>query len=126
MRRLGDLETRIMDRLWSTDEALSVRQVLEDLQRERVLAYTTVMTVLDNLHRKGFVTREKAGRAFRYTPTRSREQHTATVMNEALATSGDRRDAALLHFVEQMPAGDVARLRAALNGITDPPGSRPR
>lgn len=104
--------------LWSWDRLVSVRDVLEELQGDRQLAYTTVMTVLDNLRRKGFVTREKHGRAYRYRPTSTREQHTAAVMGEVLADSGDR-NATLLRFVEQMPADEVGRLREALESIED-------
>ena len=105
-----------MERLWSWERPVVVREVLEDLQRDRTIAYTTVMTVLNNLHRKGFVVREKNGRAYRYRPTHSREEHTATVLEQVLAGSGDR-GAALLHFVEKMPADEIARLREGLDGF---------
>ena len=111
--------------LWSWNRLVSVRDVLEELQRDRPLAYTTVMTVLDNLRRKGFVTREKHGRAYRYRPTSTREQHTATVMGEVLADSGDR-NVTLLRFVEQMPADEVARLREALDSVEDAAGGLAR
>ncbi|WP_165702559.1 BlaI/MecI/CopY family transcriptional regulator, partial [Mycobacteroides abscessus] len=61
---LGEREATIMELLWSAAEPVTVRDVLDRL--ERPLAYTTVMTVLDNLHNKGHVTREKVGRAFQY------------------------------------------------------------
>lgn len=112
MRQLGELEAAVMDRIWSGDRPVVVRDVLEDLQRDRAIADTTVMTVLDNLHRKGFV-RKKEGLAYRYRPARTREEHTASVMEEVLAGSGNR-GAALLHFVERMPAEEFARLPAAL------------
>jgi len=118
VRQLGELEAVVMRLLWSWNRLVSVRDVLEELQRDRPLAYTTVMTVLDNLRRKGFVTREKHGRAYRYRPTSTREQHTATVMGEVLADSGDR-NVTLLRFVEQMPADEVARLREALDSVED-------
>lgn len=114
-----------MDRLWSWGRPVVVREVLEDLQRERAIAYTTVMTVLDNLHRKGFVVREKDGRAYRYRPTDTREQHTATLMNQALCGTPDR-GAALLHFVGQMPAEEIARLRKALDSFQRAPEAKPR
>lgn len=125
MRQFGELEAVVMDRLWSWDRPVVVRDVLEDLQRERSIAYTTVMTVLDNLHRKGFVIREKDGRAYRYRPASTREEHTARLMEQALAGSGDRR-AALLHFVERMPADEVARLREALNSFEPTRETEPR
>lgn len=116
VRQLGQLEAVVMDRLWSWDHPAVVREVLEDLKRDRAIAYTTVMTVLDNLHRKGVVTREKVGRAYRYRPTYTREQHTATLMEQVLASSGDR-GATLLHFVEQMQPEELAELRQALEGF---------
>ncbi len=114
MRGLGDLEAQVMDRLWSAGAPQSVRQVLEALPQERHRAYTTVMTVLDNLHRKGMVERERVGRAWHYRAAESREAHTAALMEDALSAGGDRT-AALLHFVEQLPASDAARLRALLD-----------
>jgi predicted transcriptional regulator len=102
-----------MDRLWSQDHPVAVREVLEDLQRTRTLAYTTVMTVMDNLHRKGVLTREKDGRAYLYRPAVTREQHTAAFMGEILA--GSDTTATLLHFLDQMPRAEVARLREALD-----------
>ena len=114
MAQLGHLEAAVMDRLWSRDEPLSVREVLEDLRAERPLAYTTVMTVLDNLHRKGIVIRQKSGRAYVYRPSRSRETHTADLMEQALSSSRDR-GGALLRFVEKMSSEEAEDLRRALD-----------
>lgn len=114
MRELGQLEAAIMDRLWSWDRPVLVREVLEDLKRERSIAYTTVMTVLDNLHRKGVLAREMDGRAYRYRPICSREEHTSALMEQVLASSADP-GATLLHFVGQMTPTEIARLREALD-----------
>ena len=123
MRQLGQLEAVIMDRMWSWGRPTAVREVLEDLQRDRDIAYTTVMTVLDNLHRKGILVREKDGRAYRYQPARTRENYTAALMDEVLAASGDRTTT-LLRFMEQMPPAEVARLREALNQRAAADGDR--
>lgn len=72
MKQMGQLEAAVMHRLWDWDRPASVREVVDDLQRERKIAYTTVMTVLDNLHRKGLVHRQKQGRAYVYTAVMSR------------------------------------------------------
>ena len=90
-----------------------------DLQRDRDLAYMTVKTVMDTLHRKGLLSREPDGRAFRYRPTQTREQYTASHMGEVLASGSDRR-ATLLHFLEQIPAEDLAQLREALDQAAGP------
>lgn len=125
VRPLGQLEATVMERLWASESSVAVRDVLEDLQKGRAIAYTTVMTVLDNLHRKGMVTREKAGRAYRYRPAYTREEHTAALMEQVLAGSGDR-GAALMYFVEQMPPDEIRRLRQALEGFEPEAGGDSR
>lgn len=116
MRPFGQLESMVMDRLWDAPAPLSVRDVLETLPDGRHRAYTTVMTVLDNLYRKGFATRERDGRAYRYRAAASREAHTATMMEQVLEGGGDRA-ATLLHFVGQISAAEAAQLRKALAQI---------
>jgi predicted transcriptional regulator len=113
---LGTLERDVMAHLWDAGSAQTVRQVHEALS-ERGLAYTTVMTVLDRLAKKGVVRQERAGRAFEYSPVQTREEMTAAVMLEALgaATDPSARDAALVHFVGRVGPQGVAALRAALD-----------
>jgi predicted transcriptional regulator len=123
VRGFGELEAVVMDHLWSVDSHATVREVLEEIRTPRPLAYTTVLTVMDNLHSKGFLSRERAGRAYAYRPTRSRAEYAAELMGEALADSGDPT-AALLRFVEQMPADEAARLRTLLRGQGTRGGSR--
>jgi len=114
MRRFGELEAVIMERLWVLGRPVLVREMVDELRPERALAYTTVMTVMDNLYRKGWLRRERDGRAWRYEPTGSRSSYTAALMNDALATSTDRRTA-LAHFALQMSPQDAALLREALD-----------
>ncbi|MGI8947782.1 MAG: BlaI/MecI/CopY family transcriptional regulator [Ornithinimicrobium sp.] len=111
---LGDLERAVMDVLWQQGPELTVRQVHEVL-RERDLAYTTVMTVLDRLAKKDLVTRARDGRAWRYAAAASCEELTAASMRtgmESLAT--DDRRAALLHFLGDSSPDELADLREAL------------
>jgi predicted transcriptional regulator len=123
MRQFGELEAVIMDRLWEWGRPALVREVVDDLSRDRSIAYTTVMTVMENLHRKGWLRRQRDGRAWRYEPTGSRSGYTASLMSEALATNPDRRTA-LAHFVLQMSPHDAALLREALDQA-QPSGRRP-
>jgi predicted transcriptional regulator len=109
MRRLGDLESAIMEVLWSTREAATVRQVLNALGRDPEPAYTTIMTVLDNLHRKDMVTRERTGRAWAYLPAQSREDFAAETMAEVLDASADR-STTLLRFIGKISPEEQARL----------------
>lgn len=113
MPRLGTLEAAVMNVLWAADGRLTVRQVLEQLPRQRNLAYTTVMTVLANLHRKDMVDREAAGRAYTYRPALSREEAAAASLREILAASEDPRSA-LLHFVQTASDEESTVLRDGL------------
>jgi BlaI family penicillinase repressor len=70
-RQLGPLEQRVLDALWARGSA-TVRELLENSHSD--LAYTTVMTTLDRLFKKGLLTRSEEGRAFRYVPRVSREE----------------------------------------------------
>ena len=117
MRGFGDLEAAVMARLWAGDAPRTVRDIHTELADERQLAYTTVMTVMDKLHRKGWLTREPDGRAYTYTPAVSREQYTADLMGEALAASTDR-SATLVAFLDQLDPAEADQLRAALDHAT--------
>ena len=116
MRSFGELEAKIMDRLWSRTEPATVREVLEELRADRQIAYTTVMTVMDNLHTKGWLERELDGRAYRYIPTESREHYVAELMRDALTESTDTA-AALVRFTEQLNEEESTALRQALRKI---------
>ncbi len=65
-RGLGKLERDVMEVVWRAASDLSVREVHEQLRQ--TVAYTTVMTTLDRLYKKGFLARAKAGKAYRYSP----------------------------------------------------------
>lgn len=106
-----------MDRLWDRDtESTTVRELYDELAAERGIAYTTVMSTMDNLHRKGWLARERAGKAYRYWPTLTREEHSARVMADALGAGG-RADLVFSHFVDRISAEQTAGLRAALRGL---------
>jgi len=101
-----------MDRLWAADGALTARAVQDGLETNPATA--TVLTVLGRLGRKGLVTRERDGRAHRYQPVASREDHVAELMNDALHGVPDR-NAALAHFLGSIPPDERARLRELLD-----------
>jgi predicted transcriptional regulator len=109
---LGELERAVMDVLWDRDEPAVVRDVARALE-PRELAYTTVMTVLDRLAKKGFVRRERDGRAWRYEPANSREGYVAQLMLDALTLTGDR-DAALTRFADAVSTPEAEVLAKAL------------
>lgn len=107
MPNLGDLELQVMEVLWSTDHAMSVREVLAELTRDRDLAYTTVMTVLDRLAKKGRVTRELEGRAWFYRPAESRATLMAAEMLATLTGNQGQRHEALQEFATALAPEDA-------------------
>ncbi|MGW9434800.1 BlaI/MecI/CopY family transcriptional regulator [Streptomyces sp. NPDC055607] len=119
MRRLGELEAEIIERLWLWQRPATVREIVDDLNTVRPVAYTTVMTVAGILHRKGWLRRWKDGRAWAYEAVRTREDYTAALMQDALGSTADR-PAALLRFVEHMSAEDVRALGEALQRVRSP------
>jgi predicted transcriptional regulator len=78
---LGSLEREVMEIVWQSD-AVTVRDAHARLGRP--VAYTTVMTTLDRLFKKGFVARTRNGRAFVYTAAQSRQQVEAVVASGVL------------------------------------------
>ncbi|MEV4471301.1 BlaI/MecI/CopY family transcriptional regulator [Nonomuraea sp. NPDC049504] len=113
MRSLGELESAIMEHIWSCDAPVPVRDVLERLRGDRTLAYTTVMTVMDKLHKKGLLRRVQHGRAYWYEPVLSHEAYSAQLMQEALAHGGNQA-MTLIHFLERLPPEEHAALASAL------------
>lgn len=113
MQPFGELEAAVMRQLWERGEAATVRDVLAALAGSRTLAYTTVMTVMDNLHRKGQLSREMSGRAWLYRPVRSRAEHAAALLQTVLAESDDRQEA-FMHFVNDLDSDGVAQVRSAV------------
>ncbi|MEZ5317893.1 MAG: BlaI/MecI/CopY family transcriptional regulator [Vicinamibacterales bacterium] len=86
---IGPLERKVLDALWARGDAASVR----DLQPEfPAIAYTTLMTTLDRLHRKQVLDRVKRGRAFYYTPRQTRQEfessRAAAALRRAIESDG--------------------------------------
>lgn len=120
MRGFGELEAAIMQVVWSRSEPVTVREVLTTLQEKRDFAYTTVMTVMNILERKGWLRRDRTGRgrAARYEATVTREEHAASLMRAALDDVDDPATV-LTHFVRQAPPAESEVLRAALTRLLD-------
>ena len=73
------------------------------------------MTVLDNLHTKGWVVRQLDGKAYLYQPTRSREEAAARAMRDLLEATGDP-ESVLLYFARTASTRELAALRKAIGG----------
>src|SRR6185437_16375471 len=117
MRGFGELEAEVMHRVWDHDAPVTVRELYDELREQRPIAYTTVMSTMDNLHRKGWLNRDKDGKAYRYTAVASREEYSARLMREAMAQAGDT-ETVLRHFVAQMDGQESQVLGAVLRKLT--------
>jgi BlaI family transcriptional regulator, penicillinase repressor len=107
---LGPLEERLLETLWQRSNA-TVRELVQD--RHQDLAYTTVMTTLDRLFKKGLLAREAEGRAFRYTPCVTREELHREVAGAALRQMLDASPASTLplsYLVEILTERDAQLL----------------
>lgn len=89
---LGELEHQVMEIVWARGCA-SVRDVYETLLAQRDIAYTTVMTTMNRLAKKGFLLQEKVGVAYSYSPALSRDELassvTETLLSSLVETFGD-------------------------------------
>ncbi|KQH76274.1 CopY family transcriptional regulator [Mycobacterium gordonae] len=116
VRGFGELEAVVMDHVWDRGDTTTVREIFDELATQREIAYTTVMSTMDNLHGKGWLARERDGKAYRYWPTLTREQHSAQLMREAL-DGGGSSELVLTHFLEQISVEESASLRTALQRL---------
>lgn len=103
-----------MARLWAMGGQGTVREVLEQLREERKIAYTTVLSTMENLHRKGHLNREREGKAYRYRTSLSHAEHTAALMREALSLGEQDTAAVLTHFVGEMSPQELAGLKEVI------------
>lgn len=104
---LGTLESDVMNVIWKKKKT-SVKEVTETLRFNRPIAYTTTMTVMDKLFKKGFLTREKIGKAYRYCPVAPRHifvnEALSAILQDLIASYGKAKvlfsgiRLALLHF----------------------------
>jgi len=114
MAVLGELEHRVMDVLWASQEEQSVRDVHTQLLADARIAYTTVMTVLGRLAKKHVVVRQQHQRAWWYRPTSSKAQFLAGEMDQVLGEAGAARSDTLVELVRLLTESDRrGRRRAA-------------
>lgn len=104
---------------------MAVREVQDALQEQgRTLAYTTVATVMDNLHAKGWVERTLSGRAFQYTGVGSRAEYAASLMKHAWERSGDAT-ACFVALLSAMTQQQRAVVETALHIVRSRPQGSP-
>ena len=115
---LGELEAEVMECVWSTAEPVSARTVEEHIGKGR--EYITLVTVLNNLCRKGLLTREKEGRAFLYIPRMTKDEFVEKVSREIFSGMMSLgREAALRSFVDVLAENAPDDLEALKKRLTE-------
>ena len=113
---LGDLQLQVMEEVWRRGQA-TVADVHEALAAQRKIAYTTVLTTMRALERRGMLTHEAVGKAYLYQPAVSREQYTRASVGKLVDDLFDgRRDRLLCHLLgtERISRSELARIRRIL------------
>jgi predicted transcriptional regulator len=108
--RLHELEAAIMDVVWTKRlSRFAVSEVVAVLEKQREIAYTTVMTTLARLYEKGLLGRERDGKRYLYSPKLSREQFLESTAREVLdGAVGEHQALAML--VEKVSEASVSDL----------------
>jgi predicted transcriptional regulator len=116
--RLHELEAAIMDIVWTKRlSGFAVSEVVAVLEKQRDIAYTTVMTTLARLHEKGLLARERDGKRYLYTPKVSREEFLESTAREVLdgAVGEHQALAMLVEKVSESSATELDELEALIH-----------
>lgn len=112
-RAMGELEAQVLAVLWDLDAWVTPRAVLAELPPEPPVVYSTVMTILRRLWKKGVVQRRPEGKAFAYHPVQGREERAAERMVALLDAAHDS-EVALSHFLAGLDTARRRQLRRLL------------
>lgn len=118
LKPLGQLEQDIMNVVWQYSD-VTVRDVFSDLARQRDIAYTTVMTTMDRLTKKGVLKRTKVGKAYTYRPVQTEQDlclcTTKAMIDMLIRRYGDLAIAQFVDTVDQIDAKKFAELKWLVN-----------
>lgn len=106
-------ELRIMKVVWKLGSA-TVREVCTVLSKKKPKAYTTILTLMQILERKGVLVRRKAGRSYLYSPVFSRHQAIRNQVNDLLVRFFDGDRDKLVETVMEDAFQDPGRMEASL------------
>lgn len=100
---LGELETEIMETIWEAENPLSVGDIVKILNRKRNIAYTTVMTIMGRLFRKGLLTRKPHRKAYLYSPIYTKDAFLTRVSQQIIKNLvSSFGKTAIAHFADEI------------------------
>ncbi len=102
-KELGELESEIMEIVWQSNEPVSVKAVAEMLQKDRKIAYTTVMTIMGRLVDKGLLKRKESSKAYSYQPAYSKDKFLTRISRQIIKNFvSSFGDGAVAHFAQEV------------------------
>jgi predicted transcriptional regulator len=114
---LGQLQQEVMDEVWQLNRA-TVADIHARLAKRRQIAYTTVLTTMRNLEKRGMLTHTQRGKAYVYSPTMPRKDYTAGTVADFVdrVFSGDR-EKLLCHLLgaDEVDSADLERIRKLID-----------
>jgi predicted transcriptional regulator len=116
---LGELQLQVMQAVWRRGRA-TVAEVHEELAARRRLAYTTVLTTMRALERRGVLRHRQEGKAYAYEPTLSRDQYTSGSVGRLVRDLFQgSRERLLSHLLgtDKISRAEMARLRKLAEGL---------
>ena len=119
---MGSLEMSVMDIIWEKSQPCSVGEIQTDLSSQNSLAYTTIMTVMSNLYKKGILGRAKAGKAYVYWPIVARQEIGRKLggkIQDSLFGGKLSQFVACMLGSETLSKDDILKLRAELDAAED-------
>lgn len=112
---LGELESEIMEIVWQAKNPISVRDVTENLQHKRQIAYTTVMTIMGRLVEKGLLKRSISGKAYIYRQAYSKDKFLTRISRQIIKTFiSSFGEVAVAHFAQEIEKIPVSKRRKLL------------
>jgi len=121
LSRLGETEMEVLHHVWALGEA-SVADVHSSILKDRTVAYTTVMTVMKKLARKGFLHCDSSGSRYLYTPARAPAQVRQELVQDLLDQVFQGSASALVQTLvrnEKLPRGERAQIQRLLNRLSE-------
>jgi predicted transcriptional regulator len=118
---LGETEMEILHHVWQLTSA-TVAEVRDRIQRERPIAYTTVMTVMRNLASKGYLAFEKDGNTYIYSPLQSAKEVQRSLLRDLVSKVFRGSATALVQTLvsdEELSDEDIERIRTLIDDMEE-------
>lgn len=120
---LGELEKEIMEVVWQSTQPITVRLVFESISKKRKIAYTTVMTIMGRLAKKGYLKTEASGKAYIYKAVLSKDKFLTKVSRQIIRNLiSSFGNTAIAHFAQELEKIPVEKKQKLLRLLKETDG----